>query len=165
MPPPDAVLTALRAAGTPFEVIEVDPALADTADFCRHYGYPPEDSANTIVVRTKSGERRYAACVLLATCRLDVNRTVRKRLAARKVSFAPEDETTELTGMLSGGVTPVGLPGDWPVWVDPRVVARERIILGGGNRSCKIIVGPGYFDTLGSMELVEGRANPLTGTT
>ena len=143
----------------------MDPALADTADFCRHYGYPPEDSANTIVVRTKSGERRYAACVLLATCRLDVNRTVRKRLAARKVSFAPEDETTELTGMLSGGVTPVGLPGDWPVWVDPRVVARERIILGGGNRSCKLIVEPGYFDTLGSMELVEGLANPLTGTT
>ena len=133
MPAPDALIEALEASGAVFEIIEVDPDLADTADFCRHYGYPPEDSANTIVVRTKSGERRYAACVLLATCRLDVNRTVRKKLEARKVSFAPEEETTLLTGMRSGGVTPIALPPDWPIWVDPLVLTRERIILGGGN--------------------------------
>ena len=165
MPAPDALIEALEASGAVFEIIEVDPDLADTADFCRHYGYPPEDSANTIVVRTKSGERRYAACVLLATCRLDVNRTVRKKLEARKVSFAPEEETTLLTGMRSGGVTPITLPPDWPIWVDPLVLTRERIILGGGNRTCKIIVGPGYFDSLSAVKVVEGLANPIETTT
>lgn len=165
MPAPESILAALRAVATPFEIIDVDPVHADTADFCKHYGYPPEDSANTIIVRTKTGERRYVACVLLATCRLDVNRTVRKRLEARKVSFAPEAETTGITGMLSGGVTPIGLPPDWPVWVDPRVIARERIILGGGNRSCKVIVGPEYFEAVPGVTVVEGLANEIAPTT
>ena len=165
MPAPETISAALEAVGAPFEIIDVDPRLADTDNFCLHYSYSPEDSANTIIVRTKTGERRYAACVLLSTCRLDVNRTVRKRLEARKVSFAPESETTELTGMVSGGVTPIGLPADWPIWVDPRVMARGRIILGGGSRNCKVIVGPRYLQALPQVVIVDGLANEIESTT
>src|SRR4051794_12074308 len=100
-------LDALRVQ---HEVVPCDPALADTAAFCAAYGYPLEDSANTILVVGKSDPPRYAACVVLATTRLDVNRVVRQRLEVRRASFASPDETRALTGMELGGVTVFGLP-------------------------------------------------------
>ena len=154
-----AVLSALDAAGVPYDVVPCDPALADTAAFCEHYGYAPEDSANTIVVASKREPRRYVACVVLATTRLDVNGTVKRRLDAGKVSFASAEETAALTGMELGGVTALALPPDLPLWVDAAVMARPRIILGGGSRSMKIHVAPDVFRSLPSVEVVEGLAS------
>ncbi len=127
-------LDVLDALGGDHELVPCDPALADTAEFCAAYGYDLADSANTIVVVGKSEPRVFAACVALATTRLDVNGVIRRRLGTRKASFASADETVELTGMTIGGVTPVGLPSELPVWVDAVVMDRERIILGGGSR-------------------------------
>jgi prolyl-tRNA editing enzyme YbaK/EbsC (Cys-tRNA(Pro) deacylase) len=150
----------LRPLGETYELFPCDPALADTAAFCAAYGFDPEDSANTIVVIGKSDPPRYAACVTLAPYRLDVNRTVRDRLGTRKASFAPADVTAELTGMQMGGVTVFGLPRDLPIWVDARVMDRERIVLGGGSRSWKVIAAPSILRTLPGMEVVAGLANP-----
>lgn len=148
----------LRGLGVPYELFPCDPALADTAAFCAAYGFDPEDSANTIVVIGKSDPPRYAACVTLAPYRLDVNRTVRDRLGTRKASFAPADVTAELTGMQIGGVTVFGLPPELPIWVDSRVMARERIVLGGGSRSWKVIAAPSILRSLPGVEIVEGLA-------
>jgi prolyl-tRNA editing enzyme YbaK/EbsC (Cys-tRNA(Pro) deacylase) len=148
----------LRDLGQPYELFPCDPALADTAAFCAAYGFDPEDSANTIVVIGKSDPPRFAACVTLAPYRLDVNRTVRDRLGTRKASFAPADETAALTGMQMGGVTVFGLPADLPIWVDSRVMARERIVLGGGSRSWKVIATPAILRALPGMEVIEGLA-------
>jgi len=148
----------LRSVGEPYELFPCDPALADTAAFCAAYGFDPEDSANTIVVIGKSTPPRFAACVTLAPYRLDVNRAVRDRLGTRKASFAPAEQTAELTGMQIGGVTVFGLPADLPIWVDSRVMARERIVLGGGSRSWKVIAKPAILRGLPSMEVVEGLA-------
>jgi prolyl-tRNA editing enzyme YbaK/EbsC (Cys-tRNA(Pro) deacylase) len=137
-----------------------DPALADTAAFCAAYGFDPADSANTIVVIGKSQPPVFAACVVLATHRLDVNRAVRDRLGTRKASFASPDETRELTGMAIGGVTVFGLPPKLPVWVDSAVMERERIVLGGGSRSWKVLAPPSILRTLANVEIVEGLAAP-----
>lgn len=152
------LVSHLDPLGEPYELFPCDPALADTAAFCAAYGFDPEDSANTIVVIGKSDPPRFAACVTLAPYRLDVNRTVRDRLGTRKASFAPAEETAALTGMLIGGVTVFGLPGDLPIWVDARVMARERIVLGGGSRSWKVIASPAILRALTGMEEVEGLA-------
>lgn len=155
----DALVASVLAAwGEPHELIECDPALADTAAFCAHYGYEPADSANTIIVATREDPPRYAACVVLATHRLDVNKAVRKRFGARKVSFAGAEETAALTGMLIGGVTAVGLPDGLPLWVDAAVMGRERIILGGGSRNTKIIAPPTLLQRVAGCEVVEGLA-------
>lgn len=151
----EAQLRDLRVA---YELFPCDPALADTAAFCAAYGFAPEDSANTIVVIGKSDPPRYAACVTLAPYRLDVNRTVRDRLGTRKASFAPAEATAALTGMQIGGVTVFGLPAELPIWVDARVMARERIVLGGGSRSWKVIAAPAILRALPGMEVVEGLA-------
>jgi prolyl-tRNA editing enzyme YbaK/EbsC (Cys-tRNA(Pro) deacylase) len=144
----------LRDLGVPYELFPCDPALADTAAFCAAYGFSPEESANTIVVIGKSVPPRYAACVTLAPYRLDVNRTVRDRLGTRKASFAPAEVTAELTGMQIGGVTVFGLPGSMPIWVDDRVMRPERIVLGGGSRSWKVIAPPSILLRLPGVEVV-----------
>jgi prolyl-tRNA editing enzyme YbaK/EbsC (Cys-tRNA(Pro) deacylase) len=154
----------VRAAlgGVAHEIIDCDPALADTAEFCTHYGYPPEQSANTIVVASRRPEGHHAACVVLATTRLDVNRRVRDLLGVRKVSFASPELTARLTGMTMGGVTPFGLPAELPLWIDAAVVALPWVIVGGGSRSCKVRVAPEALTALPNAVVVEDLAKPFT---
>lgn len=152
------LVAALHGVAVPYELFPCDPALADTAAFCAAYGFAPEDSANTILVIGKSDPPRYAACVVLAPHRLDVNRTVRDRLATRKASFAPAESTRDITGMEIGGVTVFGLPPDLPIWVDGRVMDRARIVLGGGSRSWKVIASPAILRALPRVEVVDGLA-------
>ena len=149
----------VRGLGVAYELFACDPALADTAAFCEAYGFAHEDSANTIVVIGKSDPPRFAACVTLAPYRLDVNRTVRDRLGTRKASFAAAEQTAALTGMQIGGVTVFGLPDGLPIWVDSRVMERERIVLGGGSRSWKVIASPSILRALPGVEVVDGLAN------
>lgn len=152
------LIEALEPLGVSYELFACDPALADTAAFCAAYGFAPEDSANTILVIGKSDPPRYAACVVLAPNRLDVNRAVRDRLGTRKASFAPADATGDITGMEIGGVTVFGLPDGLPIWVDERVMRRERTVLGGGSRSWKVIARPEILLAIPGVEVVEGLA-------
>lgn len=154
---------ALAGRGVEYELFPCDPALADTAAFCAAYGFALEDSANTIVVIGKSNPPVYAACVVLATHRLDVNRIVKARLGTRKASFASAGETRELTGMEIGGVTAFGLPDALPLWVDAAVMERRRVVLGGGSRSWKVIASPQILLTLPNVEVVEALAAPRDG--
>lgn len=157
-PDRDALEAALLGRGD-YELFPCDPALADTAAFCAHYGFAMEDSANTIIVVGKGAEPVYAACVVLATHRLDVNRTIKGRFG-RKTSFASPEETRALTGHEIGGVTVFGLPAELPVWIDAAVMGRDRIVLGGGSRSWKVIAPAAILLTLAGAQVVEGLANP-----
>ena len=138
-------------------VVEIDPDLADTAAFCEAYSSPLEASANCVVVAgSRSGEQRLAGCVVLATTRADVNGIVRKRIDVRKASFAPMDLAVELTGMEYGGITPFGLPADWPVLLDPAVVAAPAVVVGSGIRGSKLIVPGSVLAQLPRAESLEG---------
>ena len=140
---PEATTRAvLDRLGLPYEILPCDPAFADTAAFCERYGYPPEAAANTIVVASKKEPKRYAACVVLATTRLDVNHAVRDLMGVSKCSFASAEEMAQLTGMAVGGVTVFGLPDGLPIYVDDRVMQREWVILGTGGRNGKVKMSP-----------------------
>lgn len=152
------VRAAAAATGVEHEFIACDPALADTASFCAHYGYPEDQSANTIIVASRKPEGRHAACVILATTRLDVNRRVRGLLGVRKLSFAPADVTSDVTGMMMGGVTPFALPQGLPLYVDDRVMACDWVILGGGSRSLKVKASPHILTALPNCEVIDGLA-------
>jgi prolyl-tRNA editing enzyme YbaK/EbsC (Cys-tRNA(Pro) deacylase) len=156
--PQEQVVDHLRRLGADHEIVPCDPALADTAAFCEAYGYSPDDSANTIIVVGKGVIPRPVACVVLASTRLDVNGLVRRRLEVRKASFASADETMELTGMEIGGVTAFALPAGLPIWVDAAVMVRERIILGGGSRSIKILTPPSTLTMLDGVTVIDGLA-------
>jgi prolyl-tRNA editing enzyme YbaK/EbsC (Cys-tRNA(Pro) deacylase) len=150
---------------TDAEVMDCDPALADTADFCAAYGIAMDDSANAIMVIGKASSAAvppvYAVCLVLATTRLDVNRVVRKRLGTKKASFAPPEATAELTGMTMGGVTPFALPADLPLWIDRRVMERDRVVVGGGSRAAKVIGPPSMLLTIPTAVVVDDLATPL----
>ena len=140
-------------------VAPIDPELADTAAFCDAYGVALGQSANCVVVAAKrGGETRYAACVVLATTRVDVNGVVRRHLDARKVSFAPMDTAVAETSMEYGGITPFGLPASWPVLVDAAVLAVPLVVVGSGIRGSKLVVTGTSLGQLPTAEVLTGLA-------
>lgn len=156
----DRVLDIARTFDPDVEAIRIDPDLADTAEFCAHYGYPLEESGNCIIVRSKSGDLRYAACLVQATRRLDLNRHTRLLVDARKASFASPDETVEMTGMMPGGVTPFGLPESLPVFVDEPVMRLDRVIVGGGGRGLKLRLRTDALRSLPTVQVKEIGRDP-----
>ena len=146
-----SVISALNIEHT---VLGCEPEFADTQKFCDHYGYSVDEAANVLLIASKKGEPKFAACVVLATCRLDVNKTARKKLGVSRISFANPDQTQKLTGMELGGVTPFGMPENVPVWIDSRVMECKQIILGGGNRSSKIVLTPAMLLKISNAEVV-----------
>jgi len=141
------------------EVFEIDPDLADTAALCAAYDLPLETSANCVVVTgRRAGVARHAACVVLATTRADVNGFVRRRLDARKASFAGTDFATAATGMEYGGITPVGLPADWLLLVDAAVVDTPVVVVGSGLRRSKLVLPGAKLAALPEAEVVPGLA-------
>ncbi len=145
------VMSALNIEHT---VLGCEPEFADTQIFCDHYGYSVDEAANVLLIASKKGEPKFAACVVLATCRLDVNKTARKKLGVSRISFASPEQARVLTGMELGGVTPFGLPENVPVWIDSRVMECKQIILGGGNRSSKIVLTPAMLLKIPNAEVV-----------
>jgi prolyl-tRNA editing enzyme YbaK/EbsC (Cys-tRNA(Pro) deacylase) len=161
----EPVRSALDAwAGPAGEVLvaPIDPDLADTAAFCATYDIGLDVSANCVVVAGKrEGETRYAACLVLATTRADVNTTARRLLDVRKASFAPMAEAVELTGMEYGGITPIGLPPQWPVYVDSVVVEIPAVVIGSGIRGSKLVLPGRVLAALPNAQVVEGLGQPV----
>ena len=155
-----SVLNTVANLGVPYEVIEIDPALADTAMFCEHYGIPMEQSGNTIIVASKKEPKIFVACVVLATTRLDVNKRVCRLMGVSKAPFASVEEMKVLTGMEVGGVTPFSLPEELQLYVDSRIIELDWVILGGGGRDHKLKISPEVFQQLGA-EIVENLALPI----
>lgn len=150
------VRAALEARAMIARVVPCNPELADTAAFCAHYGFSPAQSANTIIVASRSEPVQYVACLVLATTKLDVNKKVRQLMQVRKVSFATAEQTATLTGMLIGGVTVVGLPATIPIYIDSAVMEQPEIILGGGNRSSKLLLKSSELGKLPNTQVIEG---------
>ncbi len=136
-------------------VSAIEPALADTAAFCEHYDVGLDMSANCVVVEARRADRTWhAACLVLATTRADVNGIVRRHLGARKISFAPMDTAVASTGMEYGGITPVGLPEDWPILIDAKVIDQERVIIGSGIRGSKLLAATAVLTRLPNAEVL-----------
>lgn len=144
------------------EVAAIDPDLADTAAFCAAYDVGMEISANCVVVAGKrEGVQRFAACMVLATTRADVNNVVRRLLDVRKLSFAPMDTAVSETGMEYGGITPIGLPSAWPIYVDAAVAATPLVVIGSGVRRSKIVLPGATLAELPNAQIIDGLANPI----
>lgn len=160
------VAAALSLLPGPAWVAEIDADLADTAAFCSAYDVPLESSANCVVVAARrAGQTTLAACLVLATARADVNGLVRRHLDARKASFAPQDVAVAESGMEFGGITPVGLPADWPLLIDPEVEAADVVVIGSGTRGSKLAVAGSLLAALPAAEVLEGLGQPVSRTT
>lgn len=156
---PVAAAVAALPADLPVLATPIDPDLADTAAFCAHYGVPEAASANCVVTLGKrAGEERFAAVVVLATTRADINGLVRKHLDVRKISFAPMDIATSRTGMEYGGITPIGVPADWPILIDVAVTTAGPVVIGAGIRAAKIVLDGADLARLPGAHVIDGLA-------
>lgn len=149
------VMKFLDELGATYEVVPIDPEFADTAEFCEKYGFPITTSGNTIIVASKRGPEKYCACVVRADKRLDVNRKVCQLMGVKRASFAKAEQTVELTGMMIGGVTCLGLPDDIPIYVDASLLDQPYVILGGGSRSTKIKAHPSVLESIPNAVLLD----------
>jgi prolyl-tRNA editing enzyme YbaK/EbsC (Cys-tRNA(Pro) deacylase) len=157
----ESTRAALGAAGwlDDVGVVEIDPAVSDTATSQREFALELDVLANCVVVGGKrEGNERLAACVILATTRADVNGVVKRYLDVRKASFLPMERAVTLTGMEYGGITPIGLPSDWPVLVDRRVIETDVVVIGSGVRRSKILLPGAMFSGLPGVEIIDGLA-------
>ncbi len=137
-------------------VAEIDATLADTGAFCAAYDVAPGASANCVVVEARRGEvTTLAAVLVLATDRADINKVVRRHLGARKISFADQSRAEQLTGMEQGGITPIGLPADWPVLVDASVASAGPVVVGAGVRGAKLLLDGAALAALPSAQVLE----------
>jgi prolyl-tRNA editing enzyme YbaK/EbsC (Cys-tRNA(Pro) deacylase) len=158
-PPVAAALAALDGAAGAVGVAEIDPELADTAEFCERYRVSLAESANCVVITgRRDGEARYAACVILATTRADVNNVARRELDVRKASFAGMDDAVARTGMEYGGITPAGLPPGWPVLVDALVADTPTVVIGSGVRRSKLVLPGKLLASLPAARVIDGLA-------
>jgi prolyl-tRNA editing enzyme YbaK/EbsC (Cys-tRNA(Pro) deacylase) len=140
-------------------VVEIDPALADTAAMSEAYSLSMDTGVNCVVVAGKrAGEERVAACVVRADTRADVNNLVKRTLDVRKASFLSMERAVEESGMEYGGITPLGLPPQWRVLVDARVPEMEVAIIGSGIRRSKLLVSGPLVAELPGAEVVDGLA-------
>jgi prolyl-tRNA editing enzyme YbaK/EbsC (Cys-tRNA(Pro) deacylase) len=158
-PPVAAALTTLDQSlpAAAVSVAEIDPGLADTAAFCERYEVGLAESANCVVISgRRGGESRFAACVVLASTRADVNGAARRELHVRKASFAPVELAVAETGMEYGGITPVGLPGGWPVLVDAQVAAAPQVVIGSGVRRSKLLLPGAALTRLPGVTVIDG---------
>ncbi|MDO4888118.1 MAG: YbaK/EbsC family protein [Actinomycetaceae bacterium] len=137
-------------------VAPIDPEFADTDAMTERYGMDLYLSCNCVLVAGKrEGEERIAAAVVRATTKADVNHTIKKLLNVRKASFWPQERAVEASGMEYGGITPVGVPADWRLLLDARVV-EGHCIIGSGLRSSKLSVPGALLAALPGAEIVEG---------
>lgn len=136
-------------------VVEIDPGLADTAALTEAHDLPLEASANcVVVVGRRAGEERAAACVVPAHTRADVNNLVKRTLDVRKATFLDHDRAVAETGMEYGGITPIGLPAGWRLFVDASLEDVPVAIIGSGIRRSKLLLPGRLLGLLPAAEVL-----------
>ena len=144
-------------------VAEINPQFTGSTEFCEHYKITPEDGANCIVIEIIKGEdRNIASCLVPIGYRADLNSKVRKHFGARRVSFAPLEEVEKNTHMEYGSITVFGLPNEWKILIDSKIMEREKIIIGGGKKISKLLISTQVLKNLPNVEIIDELSNKVT---
>lgn len=144
-------------------VTEIDPNLSDTAAFCEHYKVGMGQAANCVILEAKKADKNwFAACLVLGNTRADVNGVARRTLDARRVSFAQMEQAVAQTEMEYGAITPIGLPGNWPILIDKALADSEHVIIGSGIRGSKLAVTGKFLASLPNVAVIGGLAQART---
>lgn len=142
-----------------FLVTEIDPDFAGGLELCEKYKVNQENGANClVVVGTRGANKTFASCLVPVGYKYNMSGVVRKTLNARQVSVAPLDYVLAETKMEYGSITPIGLPAEWIIFIDPLVLKSERIIVGGGLVKSKLSIPSKALLSLPNATILEGLA-------
>lgn len=140
-------------------VAEIEPEYMDGIKLCEHYNIDTKEGANCLICECKRGENKsYVALLVPTGYRYNMSSTVRKYTNSRMVSVAPLDYVLEKTKMEYGSINPIGLPEDWKLFIDPKVLEVERIVCGSGLQKSKISLPSKYLLKLNNVEILENLA-------
>jgi prolyl-tRNA editing enzyme YbaK/EbsC (Cys-tRNA(Pro) deacylase) len=146
-------------------VAEIDPQFTGSKEFCEHYNVDPSDGANCIIIEVvKGSEKSFACCLVPIGYRADLNSLVRKHFNARRVSFAPLEQVEKETKMEYGSITFFGLPNNWPILIDSKILEKENVIIGGGKKVSKLLIPTKIFKQIPNLEIIDGLSRPMETT-
>ena len=144
-------------------VVAIDPAISDTAATQEAYGLVPRQLVNCVLVAGKrDGVERVAAALVPADKRADVNGFVKRRLDVRKASFLPLETAVATSGMEYGGITPIGLPAEWPLLLDADAAVEPLVVVGSGVRRSKLLVPGAVLAALPGAEVSAELSRPAS---
>lgn len=145
-----------------FLVAEIDPQYAGGKELCDKYQIDITKGANCLIVNGIRGKNKtYAACLVPVGYRYDMSGVVRKAINARQVSVAPLDFVLSKTQMEYGSITPIGLPNDWLLFIDPAVLKHDHIIVGGGLVKSKLCIPSSALLNIPNATVLDGLAKEL----
>ncbi len=131
----------------------------DGIKLCEHYNLDVKIGMNCLICECKRGEtKKYVALLVPTGFKYNMSTTVRKHTDSRMVSLAPLEYVLEETKMEYGSINPIGLPKEWKIYIDPKVLENERIICGSGLQNSKISLPSEYLLKLPNIEILENLA-------
>ena len=137
-------------------VAEIDPTCADGNTLCETYNLDHKMSIKCLIVESNDDDKeKVRAAILLPIDYKYSSSTVKKILESRDVTFSPLEEIIEATGMEYGSITPIGLPENYHILIDPLVLDNERIIVGGGLKKSKILMPSQTLLEIPNSKIVE----------
>lgn len=137
----------------------INPDYADGKKLCEIYSIDETMGFNCLIVECKRNEeKKYCALVAPIGYKYNMSSTVRKYTNSRMVSVAPLEYVLEKTGMEYGSITPIGLPVEWEILIDPLIKEQERIIVGGGLAKSKIMIPMDLFLNMPNVKILDNLA-------
>lgn len=140
-------------------VAEINPEYMDGIKLCEHYNIDIKTGVNCLVCECKRGENKsYVALLVPTGYKYNMSSTIRKHTNSRMVSVAPLDYVLEQTKMEYGSINPIGLPQEWKIFIDPKVLEVDKIICGSGLQKSKLSLPSKYLLKLNNVEILENLA-------
>ena len=140
-------------------VAEINPEYMDGIKLCEQYNINPKVGINCLIcVCKRADNKNYVALLVPVGYKYNMSSTVRKYTNSRMVSVAPLQYVLEKTKMEYGSINPLGLPDDWKIFIDPKVMEEDRIICGSGIQKSKLSLPSNYLIKLKNSEILEGLA-------
>ncbi len=140
-------------------VAEIDPEYMDGLKLCEHYNVDAKMGVNCLICECRRGENKsYVALLVPTGYRYNMSSTVRKYTNSRMVSVAPLDYVLEKTKMEYGSINPIGLPSDWKIFIDPKVLEVDKIICGSGLQKSKLSLPSKHLLKLNNAQVLDNLA-------
>ena len=142
-----------------FFVARINPEYMDGISLFNHYRINDKLGVNCLICECRrNADVKYVALLVPTGYKYNMSSVVRKHVNARVVSVANLDYVLESTGMEYGSINPLGLPDNWKVLIDPKVLNSEYIICGSGLKTSKISFPSKYLLRIKNSELLENLA-------
>lgn len=122
----------------PHELFAFDDSIRSAAEVAASVGMPPGRVYKTLVIEQDPPMGKPYLCMMPADSEVDL-RVLAVELGVKKVRMASHRDAERHTGLKVGGISALALVGKgFPVLIDSRALAHDRILVSAGQRGMDI---------------------------